>query len=76
VDTIVDDRRDPNVATGFLLEELSTKGLVAAVKRAVAAFNDPAHWRRLQANGMARDFGWENAAREYAAIYQRIRASA
>ena len=76
-DTIVDERSgDASSATGFLMDELSAAGLVASVKRAVAAFNDPPRWRRLQANGMARDFGWANAAREYAAIYERIRSTA
>jgi len=32
-----------------------------------------ARWKRLQANGMAKDFGWKEAARQYVAIYERIR---
>ena len=73
VDTIVDDGAD--AATGFLLRELSVKGLVAAVERAVAAHRDPTHWARLQQHGMARDFGWDRAALAYADIYARIRST-
>ena len=74
VDTIEDDRAGHHeAATGFLLEELSANGLIAGVRRAVAAYADATHWKRLQANGMAKDFGWDSAARAYADIYARIR---
>ena len=73
VDTVVDDGLDPSADTGFLMRELSVSALVAAVERAVAAHRDPAHWARLQRHGMARDFGWDRAARAYAGIYARIK---
>ena len=71
VDTIVDDA-DGNEGTGFFMKELTAQGLVGGVQRAVAAYRDRAHWSRLQTNGMARDFGWERAARAYADLYARI----
>jgi starch synthase len=70
IDTVADGE------SGYLLGELSAAGLVAAVRRAVEDYRDPARWRRVQRNGMARDFGWGAAARAYAAIYGRIKASA
>jgi starch synthase len=73
VDTIVDDGSDPSRDTGFLMSELSVNGLVNAVEGAVTAFRDPAHWTRLQRNGMAKDFGWESAAHAYAGIYAGIK---
>ncbi|MGZ5066951.1 MAG: glycogen synthase GlgA [Usitatibacter sp.] len=69
VDTIVDG------TTGFLMKEASVDALVASVERAVRVYRNPAQWTALQRNGMARDFGWDNAAREYAALYARIRAT-
>jgi len=72
VDTVVDDASDPSRDTGFLMSELTVEALVEAVKGAVAAHRDPARWARLQRNGMAKDFGWERAARAYADIYARI----
>ena len=44
-------------------------------RRAVAAYNYAAKWKRLQSNGMKRDFGWTRAAHEYAEIYRRITAT-
>jgi starch synthase len=66
VDTVSED-------TGFLMDEVSVDGLVDAVGRAMAAWMDPKRWKRLQGLGMMRDFGWEAAARQYHAIYERIR---
>ncbi len=73
VDTVVDEGHDPSADTGFLMSELSVKALVETVEGAVIAHRDHARWTRLQKNGMARDFGWDRAARAYADIYARIR---
>ena len=75
LDTIVDDGPDPSADTGFLMSELTVKALVEAVEGAVAAHRDRAHWTRLQKNGMAKDFGWDRAARAYADIYARIKST-
>ncbi len=76
VDTIEDGNDGHHeIATGFLLEELSAEGLLAGVRRAVDAYGDRARWKRLQVNGMARDFGWESAARAYSRIYAKIKST-
>jgi starch synthase len=66
VDTVVDG------VTGFLFESAESAALVAAVRRALAAYRDPAHWRRIQRAAMARDFSWGEAARRYAALYRGL----
>ena len=76
VDTITDERSDESGATGYLLGDLSPQGLVDGVQRAVKAFRDQDHWRRIQRNGMAKNFGWGAAARAYEAIYRRLRSVA
>ena len=55
--------------TGFLFAEAERPALVAAVRRALAAYADPARWSSIQRAGMARDFSWSAAARRYAALY-------
>ncbi|MCC6473946.1 MAG: glycogen synthase GlgA [Burkholderiales bacterium] len=59
-------------ATGFLFQEISAEALFAAVERACAAWRDPAAWRALQRNGMARDFGWSASAARYARLYEEL----
>ena len=61
--------------TGFVMEEATTSALLSAVGRAVDAYREPKRWRRLQTNGMARDFGWGPAARAYEDIYRQINAT-
>ena len=63
VDTVTDG------VTGFLFAEAERAALVAAVRRALAAYADAARWSSIQRAGMARDFSWSAAARRYAALY-------
>jgi starch synthase len=63
-------------ATGFAFPRPTAPALLAAIERARAAWRDPPTWRRIQRNGMARDFGWTRAARAYAAVYDRVAGSA
>jgi len=58
--------------TGFLMKEATHGELIDACRRAIEAMKDPKAWRAIQLHGMARDFGWEPAARKYREIYQRI----
>ena len=66
MDTVVDGK------TGFLFDLPETRALVAAVRRAIEAYADPARWRALQRAGMSRDFSWSAAARRYADLYRRL----
>jgi starch synthase len=72
IDTIVDctdATLAEGTATGFLFDEATPTALLEAVERALAVYRDAKLWRRLQRAGMARDFGWEAAARRYAEVY-------
>jgi starch synthase len=62
-------------AAGFLFGDASAAGLLAAVERMLAVHRDRSLWRRIQRNGMARDFGWQVAAQRYALLYERLAAS-
>ncbi len=76
VDTIFDaGHGNLGDATGFLIHEPTVPALLDGVRRALGAYRDGAQWRRLQANGMARDFGWGPAARAYVEIYRGIRST-
>ncbi len=66
VDTVIDG------VTGFLFESAESAALVAAARRALAAYRDPARWTRIQRAAMARDFSWGEAARRYADLYRRL----
>jgi starch synthase len=75
VDSVVDctpQSLAEGTATGFKFLAPTAEALMGAIERCAAAHDDPAVWRALQRNGMARDFSWNSAAREYGAIYARL----
>jgi starch synthase len=71
-DTIDEWNPEQATGTGFKFEEYSAKELLAAIDRALAAFQDKDSWQVLMLNGMARNYSWEQPAREYAAVYDEV----
>jgi len=59
--------------TGFKFYEYNGESLLLTIKAALQAFRDEASWQVLMRNGMARDFSWGAAAKEYVKIYERAR---
>jgi starch synthase len=58
--------------TGFRFYGYQAQDLMAAIDRALAAFQDKVGWRKLMRNGMAKDFSWEHPAREYVEVYEEV----
>lgn len=70
VDSVVDATDDPARGAGFVMRSQDVDGFADAIARVRAAWRQPAVWRRLQDNGMARPFGWEASARRYVEVYE------
>lgn len=70
LDSVVDSDADPDQGTGFVMSGCDAAGLEDALARALRAWKDPKRWRRIQANGMAKNFGWEDSARRYLEVYE------
>jgi starch synthase len=71
-DTIEEWEPMMGTGTGFKFGGLSPDALLAAIDRALKAFPDKNGWRRLMRNGMEQDYGWEQPAREYVAVYEEV----
>jgi starch synthase len=69
-DTIDEWNPEQGTGTGFKFSGLSPSALLGAIDRALRAFENRQSWRKLMLNGMARDYGWPQPAREYAAVYE------
>ncbi|MGD0800187.1 MAG: glycogen synthase GlgA [Terracidiphilus sp.] len=69
-DTIEEWNPEQGSGTGFKFKGVSAGALQAAIDRALAAFEDKAGWQKLMLNGMARNYSWEQPAREYATVYE------
>ncbi len=76
VDTVEPFDPRAGTGTGFRFENPDGTGLMWAIDQALAVYRQPARWRKLQKNGMARDFSWERSARDYVDAYDRARAKA
>ncbi len=59
--------------TGFKFTDYTGEALLATIKQALLAYQDPSSWQTLMRNGMSRDFSWGASAREYGKIYERAR---
>jgi starch synthase len=59
-------------ASGFTFGEPTAAALLAAIERALETWTDRTAWRRLQENGMARDFGWGASARRYLELFHAL----
>lgn len=76
-DTVIDPeaatRKHP--ATGFVFEKYDAKAFVKALDRALNMYKkDREQWRKLQVNGMTRDFSWYRSAQKYAELYEKVLA--
>jgi starch synthase len=69
-DTIDEWDAEKGTGTGFKFLGYEPRDLLAAIDRAIEAFQDKEAWTRLMRNGMARNYAWPGPAREYAALYE------
>jgi starch synthase len=70
-DTVIDADADPAAGTGFVFGPAEPAALLEAVRRAFDALADQPRFRRIQAQGMARDHSWTVPARQYELAYRR-----
>ncbi len=75
----LDDSIEPfdvehGTGTGFKFKEYTGEALLFAVRQALHHYMDERIWKRIQLNGMTKDFSWKTAAAEYAKLYEAARA--
>ncbi|HET8923198.1 MAG TPA: glycogen synthase GlgA [Candidatus Acidoferrum sp.] len=75
----LDDSIEPfdvehGTGTGFKFKEYTGEALLYAVRQALHHYMDERIWKRIQLNGMAKDFSWKRPAAEYAKLYEAARA--
>src|SRR5712691_465287 len=76
----LDDSIEPfdlehGTGTGFKFSEYSGSAMLRCVRQALHLFADERIWRRIQLNGMAKDYSWKASAVEYAKVYVAARAA-
>lgn len=72
-DTVVDCTLEDlaeGLANGFVFAEFSQQAFERALCRAFALYARRTEWNRVRSRAMRQSLGWENAARQYVALYQ------
>jgi starch synthase len=41
------------------------------VERALRTYNDKETWKLIQKNGMAKNYSWDNSAKQYVELYKK-----
>ncbi len=63
---------DDGKGTGLLFDQSTEEALYKAISRACSIFRDhPLEYRKLQINGMEKNFSWQHSAHTYEEIYQQ-----
>ena len=71
-DTVVDTSLEDlaaGTATGFVFNAFTVEAYRRALRRAFALWSRPDYWAGVRAAAMRQHFGWDAAAKRYAAIY-------
>lgn len=71
VDTVQDCRADLSQGNGFVFQQYKAEALIAAIRRALAAFPQKEKWRALMLRAMKADFSWSVAAKKYEELYYK-----
>jgi starch synthase len=71
-DTVEDVDQAPETGTGFKFREYTPQALVVTVRRALAAFREPARWTAMVQRGMRLDHSWDASAKEYVKVYRAM----
>jgi starch synthase len=72
-DTVINSSEgniDNGTANGFVLQDKSTTALIHAIQHAMALYQKPDIWRKLQVNAMGGDYSWQSSAENYIKLYE------
>jgi starch synthase len=61
-----------DIGNGYSFYEYSGKALLDSVKRAIIDFHNKSVWRKIQENGMSKDYSWQFSAEEYLDLYKKV----
>lgn len=62
-----------DLKTGFRFNKFETDDFYVALSRAINVYyKKPRDWKKLQINGMKKDFSWDKSAKEYLKLYRKL----
>jgi starch synthase len=72
-DTIEPFNAKTGQGTGVKFAAYDGAALLGCIREALGVYKDSALWKRLQLNGMGKDYSWEASARAYVGVYEAAR---
>lgn len=58
--------------TGYTFDDYSGKALLHSVEQAIHDFHIKDVWKKIQTNGMKKDFSWKKSAEKYSVLYKKL----
>ncbi len=74
-DTIESFDLEHGTGTGFKFTEYTGAALLYTIRQALHHYSNEGIWKRIQLNGMAKDYSWNTSAAEYAKLYEAAKAA-
>ena len=71
-DTVKQWNPKSGTGNGFRFNDPTPEALLAAMKKALAAYGDKRGWKQLVNNAMRQDNSWEKSALRYQALYRKL----
>ncbi len=71
-DTIIPYDKFTKTGNGFGFEQFDSSDLLHAIEEAIAAYKDKPSWKMLVKRAMQEDFSWEQSAKQYIELYQKL----
>ena len=62
-------------SNGFLFDNYNAHELLYTAKLAISVYNDSKAWSELVKNAIKCNFSWDNSAKEYIKIYNKLMMS-
>lgn len=72
-DTIKIYNKYTNEGTGFGFENFESGDMLYAINNAIEVYGDPRSWKTIVRTGMNQDFSWEESARKYIELYNKLK---
>lgn len=62
-----------DIGNGFSFVDYRPEALVNAIQRALVDYHNKPIWRKIQLNGMNKDYSWKHSALQYEELYKKAR---
>jgi len=62
-----------DTGNGYSFSDYNGYALTNAVERSIRDFNDKPIWRKIQSNGMSKDYSWLRSAEKYIELYKKAK---